>query len=130
MDLGRGSHGFRPRSVLRCTMNLHLQPKQFLVLYNCIKNYENHCYDLDEEETLRTLRSLIETAIVDAFERIENQSTATAFDKWIKSEKNKIEGLENELEKIKESIPKDELVKKFTPVAKDKKPAGRPKKSR
>lgn len=111
-------------------MNLHLQPRQFLVLYNCIKNYENQTYiSKEEEEVLMTLKTALEDAIIGAFERIESQSNASAFDKWIKSEKNKIEGLEKEIEKIRETVPQQDLVTKFQPVKRER-TKGRPKKSR
>jgi hypothetical protein len=109
-------------------MNLHLQPKQFLVLYNCIKKYENDVYYDDEEaEIFKSVKVSLEEAIISAFERLESQTTATYFDKWVKSEKNKIQGLEKELEKIKETVPTQELLTKFQPVKPDRQ-KGRPKK--
>ena len=111
-------------------MNLHLQPKQFLVLYNCIKKYENDVYYDDEEaEIFKSIKTSLEEAIISAFERLESQATATYFDKWVASEKNKIEGLEKELERIKETVPQQELLSKLQPV-KLPRQKGRPKKPR
>jgi hypothetical protein len=110
-------------------MNLHLQPKQFLALYNCIKKCENDIFDEEEAELFRSVKDSLEDAIIGAFERLESQANASYFDKWVKSEKNKIQGLEKELEKIKEAVPSQELLSKFQPVKVDR-PKGRPKKSR
>lgn len=112
-------------------MNLHLQPKQVIILYNCIKTYESQYSYCNEEEgeLLNALKVSVEDAIAGAFEKLELQASTTAYDKWVESEKSKIEGLEKELEKIKESVPVKELIKKFQPV-KVQKAKGRPKKSK
>lgn len=112
-------------------MNLHLQPRQFLLLYNCIKKYELEFMNPEDEEVFDSVKKSIEDAIIGAFENLEARALATGFDKWVKSEKNKIQGLEEELKKIKETVPRDELVKKFVPLtAKTNKHVGRPRKSK
>jgi len=118
-----------PDQHLRQAMNLHLQPRQFLVLYNCIKKYENDIFDEEEAELFRSVKDSLEGAIIGAFERLESQANATYFDRWVKSEENKIQGLEKELEKIKETVSPQELLSKFQPV-KVEKLKGRPKKNK
>lgn len=97
-------------------MNLHLQPKQFLFLYNCLKKYERDFLSVDDDETFESVKSLFENVILGAFEEIEIKALSTGFDKWVKSETNKIQGLEDELKKIKDAIPQDTLINKLTPV--------------
>lgn len=110
-------------------MNLHLQPRQFLVLYNCIKKYELEYMPLEDQEIFESIKQSLEDAIIGAFENLESRAQANGFEKWLKSETNKIEDLQAELTKIKDTVPKEELVKKFSPIAKTNKHVGRPKKS-
>lgn len=115
-------------------MNLHLQPTQFLFLYNSLKRLEKEFMDPEEEEVFISTKQLLENVILGAFEDIEVKALSSGFDKWVKSEKNKIQGLEEELKKIKEVVPQEVLIGKLTPVEKEKeqlfKPLtkGRPKK--
>ena len=112
-------------------MNLHLQPRQFLMLYNCIKKYELEFMNPEDEEVFDSVKKSIEDAIIGAFENLEARAQSSGFDKWVKSETNKIQGLEEELKKIKEIVPREELVKKFVPLSnKTNKHVGRPKKSK
>jgi hypothetical protein len=86
---------------------------------------------MEEEETYKSVKKAMEDAIVGAFESLELKELSTGFDKWIKSETNKIQGLQTELDKIKESIPQEVLVNKFKPVKKDMPvKIGRPKKNK
>lgn len=113
-------------------MNLQLQPKQFLFLYNCIKKYEKEFMYTEEEQLHKELLDLLENHILGVFEDIESRKKMTGFDKWLKSETNKINGLEDELKKIKESVPQEELLKNFKNTESKKslsKKQGRPKKS-
>jgi hypothetical protein len=60
------------------------------------------------------------------------KTVTTGFDKWLKSETNKIKDLEDEIKKINESIPREELIKKFVPASSSSrnKQKGRPRKSK
>lgn len=110
-------------------MNLHLQPKQFLLLYNCIKRYENEYLSPNDQEAFDSVMQTLESAILDAFENLEARAAVTGFDKWVKSETNKIQGLEEEIKKIKETTSPDALLSMFAPVKKNiSSRAGRPKK--
>lgn len=112
-------------------MILNFQPKQFLLLYNCIKNNENHFRDREEEEIFISVKKAMEDAIVGAFESLESKDLSTGFDKWIKSETNKIQGLQAELDKLKETVPQEVLINKLKPVKKDVPvKIGRPKKNK
>ena len=116
-------------------MNINLQPRQFLFIYNCIKKSEKehlHDVDIDSFELYESVVNVFENEVIHAFEEVENKIKATGFDKWLKSEKNKIQGLEEEIKKIQESVKPSELISKFkkvpanktTPTAK----VGRPRK--
>jgi hypothetical protein len=100
-------------------MIFNLQPRQFLLLYNCIKAQESEYRHVDEEAVYVSVKEALEGAIIGAFENLEMRGLATGFDKWIKSETNKIEDLQTELTKIKETIPQEVLVSKFKPLKKD-----------
>lgn len=108
-------------------MNVNLQPRQFLFLYNSLKRIEIDFMDPEEEEVFNSTKQLLENFILDMFEEAESKALATGFDRWVKSETNKIQGLEESLKKIKETIPQEALTAKFTPVKKDT-VRGRPKK--
>jgi len=104
-------------------MNLNLQPKQFLFIYNCIKKSEKehlHDIDLDSYELYESVVSIFENAVIHAFEEMESKAKATGFDKWLKSEKNKIQGLEEEIKQIQESVKPSELLSNFKKVSENK----------
>ena len=114
-------------------MNLHLQPRQFLFIYNALKRLDKE-YDFvgsEDADVFDSTKALFEGTILEAFEDIEMKALSTGFDKWVKSETNKIKGLEDELKKIKETVPQEALANKFFPVKKDTtaKP-GRPRKKK
>lgn len=118
-------------------MNINLQPKQFLFIYNCIKKCEkdlSHDIDLDSYGLCESVVNIFENAVIQAFEEMENKAKATGFDKWLKSEKNKIEGLQEEIKKIQESVKPSELVSKFNKIPENRtiltKKVGRPKKTK
>jgi len=116
-------------------MNLNLQPKQFLFIYDCIKKCEKdyvHDIDLDSYELHESVKNVFENAIIQAFEEMETKAKVSGFDKWLKSEKNKIEGLEEEIKKIQESVKPSELLQKFRKVPENKliSKVGRPKKTK
>jgi hypothetical protein len=116
-------------------MNINLQPRQFLFIYNCIKKSEKehlHDIDIDSFELYESVVNVFENEVIHAFEEMENKVKATGFDKWLKSEKNKIQGLEEEIKKIQESVKPSEFISnlKRVPVNKTTPPAkvGRPRK--
>lgn len=100
-------------------MNINIQPKQFLFIYNCLKRQEREYFSVDEEDLLESVKTLFEDAILDSFKTVEAQAFSTGFDKWLKSETNKIQGLEDELKKIKENVPPEALSAGFTKATKD-----------
>lgn len=114
-------------------MNLYVQPKQFLFLYNSIKKLESEYMSDSDQNLYDDLLNNFENLIVGAFEDIDSREKLTGFDKWVKSETNKIKDLEDELHRIKVEVPQGDLLKKFTnikvkQVQKQKK--GRPRKSK
>ena len=113
-------------------MNLHLQPKHFLFLYNCLKRCEREYLNLSEEDLLNEVVEQFENLIVGTFEDIDSNVKMTGFDKWLKSETNKIKELEVELDRIKDSVSPEDLRKKFKSVTPDslRTKKGRPKKNK
>ena len=100
-------------------MNINLQPKQFLFIYNCLKRQEREYCSAEEDDLLESVKSLLEDVILDSFKTVEAQAFSTGFDKWLKSETNKIQGLEDELKKIKENVPQEALLSGFTKATKN-----------
>lgn len=101
-------------------MVLQLSPQELLFLYRVTL--------LSRESPVSIgVTTKIENILFDSMEKSWQKSLTTGFDRWVKSESNKIEGLEDELKKIKETIPRDDLTKKFVPVKQDRQ-KGRPKK--
>jgi len=99
---------------------LQLSPQELLFLYKVTL--------LSRESSVSIgVTTKIENILLDSMEKSWQKSLTTGFDRWVKSESNKIEGLEDELKKIKETIPRDDLTKKFVPVKQDRQ-KGRPKK--
>ena len=74
----------------------------------------------DQEEDLHNeLLELLESHILSAFEDIDSREKMTGFDKWLKLETNKIKGLEDELKKIKDSVPQEDLRSMFNKLPED-----------
>ena len=112
-------------------MNLQVQPKQFLFLYNCLKKYERDFLSVEEEDSYSELIELLENHIINTLEDVDSKVKLSGFDKWLKSESNKIQGLEDELKKIKETTSDQSLLEMIKPVKKDievKKVRGRKRK--
>lgn len=101
-------------------MILQLSPQELLILYKATLSSK-------ELSASSEVTAKIENILLDSLEESWQKSLSTGFDKWIKSETNKIQELEDELKKIKETVPGENLVKKFVPVKKDRQ-KGRPKK--
>ena len=101
-------------------MILQLSPQELLALYKAMLSSKELSASAD-------VVMKIENILLDSLEESWQKNLTTGFDKWVKSETNKIQGLENELRKIKETIPRDDLTKKFVPIKQDRK-KGRPKK--
>jgi hypothetical protein len=101
-------------------MILQLSPQELLVLYKAVLSSK-------ELSASSEVTAKIENILLDSLEESWQKNLTTGFDKWVKSETNKIQGLEDELKKIKETIPREDLVKRFVPV-KQNRQKGRPKK--
>lgn len=101
-------------------MILQLSPQELLTLYKAMLSSK-------ELSASSEVAAKIENILLDSLEESWQKNLSTGFDKWIKSETNKIQELEDELKKIKESVPREDLVKKFVPVKQDRQ-KGRPKK--
>ena len=101
-------------------MILQLSPQELLILYKATLSSK-------ELSASSEVTTKIENILLDSLEESWQKSLSTGFDKWLKSETNKIQELEDELKKIKETVPGENLVKKFVPVKKDRQ-KGRPKK--
>jgi hypothetical protein len=101
-------------------MILQLSPQELLALYKAALSSK-------ELSASSEVTAKIENILLDSLEESWQKNLTTGFDKWVKSEKNKIQGLEDELKKIKETVPREDLVKRFVPV-KQNRQKGRPKK--
>lgn len=101
-------------------MILQLSPQELLVLYKAALSSK-------ELSASSEVTAKIENILLDSLEESWQKNLTTGFDKWVKSEKNKIQGLEDELKKIKETVPREDLIKRFVPV-KQNRQKGRPKK--
>lgn len=105
-------------------MILQLSPQELLSLYKALlfSNDTIPPHDLIEK---------VEEIILSSLEESWQKSLVTGFDKWVKSETNRIEKLEDELKKINDTIPRDELLKKFVPSsASNRRQKGRPRKAK
>lgn len=110
-------------------MIVQLKPNQILLLLDAVKHYAlSSDISLDEQDDLQVLRGNLESVVIDALESVESKAQAAGFDKWVKSETNKIQGLAEELKKINETVPAADLLKKFSQVS--SKSSGRPKKNK
>ena len=101
-------------------MILQLSPQELLALYKAALSSK-------ELSASSEVTAKIENILLDSLEESWQKNLTTGFDKWVKSEKNKIQGLEDELKKIKETVPREDLIKRFVPV-KQNRQKGRPKK--
>lgn len=105
-------------------MILQLSPQELLSLYKSLllSNDTIPPHDLIEK---------VEDILLSSLEESWQKSLVTGFDKWVKSETNRIEKLEDELKKINNTIPRDELRKKFVPSSdSNSRKKGRPRKSK
>ena len=110
-------------------MIVHLKPKQILLLLDAVKHYGlSNDITLEEQDDLLVLRDNLEAVVLDALDSVESKVQSTGFDRWVKTETNKIQGLAEELKKINETVPATDLLKKFSQTA--GKSAGRPKKNK
>ncbi len=79
-------------------MNLKLNPKQFLAVYNSLNRESAH--DILNNEIHEVLQ-LMEEKILSTFERLEEETNSNKFSKWFEAEQEKITSLEAELNDIK-----------------------------
>ena len=106
-------------------MMLQLSPQELLDLYKAVL--------LSNDSVSRhDILMKIEHIMLSSLENSWQKTVTTGFDKWVKSETNKIKDLEDEIKKINESIPREELIKKFVPASSSSrsKQKGRPRKSK
>jgi hypothetical protein len=101
---------------------LQLSPQELLALYKTVLLSNDVVPHQD-------LVAKIENIMLSSLEDSWQKAVTTGFDKWLKSETNKIKDLEDEIKKINESIPREELIKKFVPASSSRnKQKGRPRK--
>jgi len=92
-------------------MNLKLNPKQFLAVYNSLNRESAH--DILNNEIHEVLQ-LMEEKILSTFERLEEETNNNKFSKWFEAEQEKITSMEAELNDIKSG----EKLKSVKPVDK------------
>lgn len=103
-------------------MILQLSPQELLMLYKAALSSK-------ELSTSSEVTAKIENILLSSLEESWQKNLSTGFDKWLKSETNKIQELEDELKKINDAIPQGELLKKFVPSSSsNRRQKGRPKK--
>lgn len=105
-------------------MVINLTPEQFLSLYKTLNahvtggSFSSDSDDIDDVESILTS---MEDNLLELLHKKEGERISTGFDKWFESEKTKVEGLEEELEKIKKDVPNETLLDAFKPLVKKRK---------
>jgi len=108
-------------------MILRLNSQEFVSLYRAALAVPTVERDVDLDESVRKMEEVLHSALG----ALDDRESMSGFDRWVESEKNKIEGLQEELDHIKETIPREVLVAQLKPLTKEKskrrKSRGRPK---
>ena len=102
-------------------MVINLTPEQFLSLYRTLNaSIASDSFSSDAEDIDSVLRKM-EDRLLDLLHEREDERISTGFDKWLESEKTKVEWLEEELEHIKKDVPNEALLNMFKPTTKKRK---------
>jgi hypothetical protein len=83
-------------------MNLTLTAKQLLSLYMILDRAKDN-FDSENLDTIEEISSQLETKILDSLSMVEGANNQKMFASWQKKESEKIQGLETELNYLRNS---------------------------